>query len=60
MANLSLDMPAGKGGRGGGRWDQFEANRKMFQGKSACQDFLEPLPDGCVHVHMLSCMPILR
>ena len=31
MANLSLDMPAGKGGRGGGRWDQFEANRKMFK-----------------------------
>lgn len=31
MADLSLDMPAGKGGRGGGRWDQFEANRKMFK-----------------------------
>ena len=30
LANMSLDAPAGKGGRTG-HWDQFEANRKMFQ-----------------------------
>ena len=33
LANMSLDMPAGKGGRSG-HWDQFEANRKMFQVRS--------------------------
>ena len=30
LGNMSLDTPAGKGGRSG-HWDQFEANRKMFQ-----------------------------
>ena len=33
LGNMSLDMPAGKGGRSG-HWDQFEANRKMFQVRS--------------------------
>lgn len=35
LANLSLDMPAGKGGRGG-HWDQFETNRKLFKVCSIC------------------------
>ena len=38
LANLSLDMPGGKGGH----WDQFEANRKMFQVR-ASQLYAHPI-----------------
>ena len=34
LANLSLDMAAGKGGKGG-HWDQFEANKRMFKVRGA-------------------------
>jgi PAB1-binding protein PBP1 len=34
LANLSLDMAAGKGGKGG-HWDQFEVNKRMFKVRDA-------------------------
>ena len=34
LANLSLDMAVGKGGKGG-HWDQFEVNKRMFKVRGA-------------------------
>ncbi len=48
LANLSLDIPAGKGGKGG-HWDQFEVNKRMFKVRGSSYLL------HCIYVRQLRC-----